>query len=225
MTGIKTGFCAETRPCASAYTLQAGLSFFIMNILSSGPSWFRQKKEAFTFRLSGMILFVKLEYRFEGERITLSIEPTEGEWRITLPDGTIYEAAGEWEEENILLLRHGSRTMRVPVLSDGEQREILWKGQVYRFERETSRRPRAAHHSASEGILTAPMPGLIIKIPVQVGESVQAGQRLLVLEAMKMEQALTAPFKGTVKHLHTQEGEIVTEGTVLIEVEKDSSLA
>lgn len=175
--------------------------------------------------ISGMILFVKLGYQFEGERIALSIEPSGAGWRITLPNGESYETMGEWEGEHILLLRQGSRSMRVPVLSEGEQREIIWKGQVYRFERETSRRPRAAHHSASEGILTAPMPGIIIKVLVQAGESVQAGQRLLVLEAMKMEQALTAPFEGTVKHLHTQEGEIVAEGTVLIEVEKDSRLA
>lgn len=171
-----------------------------------------------------MILLMNLIYQFQGERLSIEIEPAGERWRITLPDGEAFEVAGEWEDESILLLRWNHRQVRVPLVSDGDKREIAWNGQVYRFEREASRRPRAAHHSASEGVLTAPMPGLIVKVAVKEGEAVHAGQRLIVLEAMKMEQALTAPYEGIVQCLHVKEGEIVAEGTVLIEVEKDSSL-
>ena len=49
------------------------------------------------------------------------------------------------------------------------------------------------------------------------------GQRLLTLEAMKMEHALTAPFDGTVAELHAAPGAQVTEGTLLVKVEPDKS--
>jgi biotin carboxyl carrier protein len=173
-----------------------------------------------------MILSVKLDYQYQGERLSLTVEPAGEQWRITLPDGSIHTVAGEWEDEHTLLLRWENRQMRVPLLySKGEKREIAYNGQVYRFERETTRKPRAAHHSVSEGVLTAPMPGLIIKVLAEVGEKVRAGQRLIVLEAMKMEQALMAPYEGIVQHLHVQEGEVVAEGTVLMEIEKDSNLS
>jgi biotin carboxyl carrier protein len=53
---------------------------------------------------------------------------------------------------------------------------------------------------------------------VQQGDPVEAGQRLLVLEAMKTEQALRAPFAGVVAQLNAREGDLVQEGTVLVEI-------
>jgi 3-methylcrotonyl-CoA carboxylase alpha subunit len=64
------------------------------------------------------------------------------------------------------------------------------------------------------------MPGLVSKVFVQQGERVETGQRLLVLEAMKTEQALRAPFAGVVARLNTQEGDLVQEGAVLIVIEE-----
>ncbi|MBS87417.1 MULTISPECIES: acetyl/propionyl/methylcrotonyl-CoA carboxylase subunit alpha [Sphingobium] len=72
----------------------------------------------------------------------------------------------------------------------------------------------------SDGAILAPMPGRIVSLDVAAGEAVVAGQRLLVLEAMKMEQALLAPFDGIVAELSAQVGGQVAEGTVLARVEK-----
>ena len=73
---------------------------------------------------------------------------------------------------------------------------------------------------AADGAILAPMPGRIVSLDVAAGEAVVAGQRLLVLEAMKMEQALLAPFDGIVAELSAQVGGQVAEGTVLARVEK-----
>ncbi len=58
--------------------------------------------------------------------------------------------------------------------------------------------------SAADGAIIAPMPGKVIAVDVSEGQAVTAGQRLLVLEAMKMEHALTAPFDGVVEGLSGQ---------------------
>lgn len=66
------------------------------------------------------------------------------------------------------------------------------------------------------GGLTAPMPGKIIAIAVQAGDSVQKGQALLVMEAMKMEHTITAPAAGVVSKIFYAQGDQVTDGVALI---------
>ncbi len=81
--------------------------------------------------------------------------------------------------------------------------------------------PAAGHRSegnVADGTITAPMPGRVIALDVAVGESVVAGQRLAVIEAMKMEQALLAPFDGLVAALRVSAGAQVSEGQILVEI-------
>ncbi|MGE4305716.1 MAG: biotin carboxylase N-terminal domain-containing protein [Novosphingobium sp.] len=73
---------------------------------------------------------------------------------------------------------------------------------------------------ASDGVILSPMPGRIIAVAVVVGEAVARGQKLLTLEAMKMEHSLLAPFDGTVAELNAGEGEQVSEGALLVKIEK-----
>jgi glutaconyl-CoA decarboxylase len=76
--------------------------------------------------------------------------------------------------------------------------------------------PRA---SAGGGdAVVAPMPGLVLAIKVKEGAKVQAGQVLLVMEAMKMENAVAAPFTGTVTRVLVREGDSIGEGDRLVEL-------
>jgi pyruvate carboxylase subunit B len=67
--------------------------------------------------------------------------------------------------------------------------------------------------------LKAPMPGLIVRVNVQAGDSVQAGQGLVVMEAMKMENELRATAAGKVKTVLATPGTAVEKGALLIELE------
>jgi 3-methylcrotonyl-CoA carboxylase alpha subunit len=73
--------------------------------------------------------------------------------------------------------------------------------------------------AASDGAITSPMPGRIIAVEVAAGASVAKGQKLVTLEAMKMEHTLTAPFDGVVAELNAAAGSQVAEGTLLVRVE------
>jgi acetyl-CoA/propionyl-CoA carboxylase biotin carboxyl carrier protein len=66
-----------------------------------------------------------------------------------------------------------------------------------------------AHHGHGDGELRAPMPGSVLLVPVAVGDAVEAGQTVVVLESMKMELALTAPADGTVTELTVSVGDKV----------------
>ncbi len=72
--------------------------------------------------------------------------------------------------------------------------------------------------SAADGAIIAPMPGKVIAVDVAEGQAVTAGQRLLVLEAMKMEHALTAPFDGVIEGLSVSAGSQVQVEAVLCRV-------
>ncbi|AEC52773.1 putative acetyl-CoA carboxylase biotin carboxyl carrier protein subunit [Pyrococcus sp. NA2] len=70
----------------------------------------------------------------------------------------------------------------------------------------------------SKNIVTAPMPGKILKILVKEGQEVKLGQGLLILEAMKMENEIPAPRNGVVKRILVKEGDSVDTGQPLIEL-------
>ncbi len=93
---------------------------------------------------------------------------------------------------------------------------VFSRGTAHRFALEAR---GSGHHSAHDGDIIAPMPGKVIAVDVAEGDRVTAGQRLMVLEAMKMEHALTAPFDGTVTALSAREGAQVQVEAVLAVVE------
>ena len=76
-----------------------------------------------------------------------------------------------------------------------------------------------AQASAHDGDILSPMPGRIIAVEVAAGDVVTKGQKLLTLEAMKMEHSLTAPFDGVVAEVNADVGGQVNEGMVLVRVE------
>jgi 3-methylcrotonyl-CoA carboxylase alpha subunit len=100
----------------------------------------------------------------------------------------------------------------------GDEVLIVEKGWPHRFA--PFRAEGTAGGTAADGALLAPMPGRITAVDVTVGASVTKGQRLVTLEAMKMEHGLTAPFDGTVAELNAEAGAQVSEGTLLVKVDK-----
>lgn len=77
---------------------------------------------------------------------------------------------------------------------------------------------------AQEGYyqVRAPMPGLVLSLHVEEGAPVQAGDAVVVLEAMKMENELRAPSSGTVKTVHVTTGDAVGKNELLVEIERDA---
>ena len=68
------------------------------------------------------------------------------------------------------------------------------------------------------GELRSPLPGQVVEVSVMAGQTVAKGQRLLVMEAMKMQQPVQSPFDGTVDRVMVALGDQVTEGKTLIHV-------
>jgi len=80
-------------------------------------------------------------------------------------------------------------------------------------------RRHGGHEAQGRQQITAPMPGKIVRILVKAGESVKAGQGLLVVEAMKMQNEIRSPKSGTIERVLAIEGQAVNAGEVLIWVD------
>lgn len=96
---------------------------------------------------------------------------------------------------------------------------VFERGVVYVFNTQIPGLYGDDESDAHQGGLTAPMPGKIISIDVNSGDQVEAGQRLLVMEAMKMEHTISAPYSGVVTELFFEVGDQVVDGAELIALE------
>jgi 3-methylcrotonyl-CoA carboxylase alpha subunit len=111
-------------------------------------------------------------------------------------------------------------TQSVPnaVIADvGDSAVVFSAGEAWQFGPESA--DSGQEDSAGNGAIVSPMPGVVAAVSVTAGDAVIRGQRLLVVEAMKMEYALLAPFAGTVTSLHAEAGQHVAEGALLARVE------
>ena len=144
-------------------------------------------------------------FRLNATPRTPQVQLLSGQSQYTVPlDGP---GVGREFGGTVELIEHGSGF----VVGDMD-------GETYRFN-EFARRATDGPASAADGAILAPMPGKVIAVDVAEGDVVTAGQRLMVLEAMKMEHALTAPFDGTVTELSASEGAQVQVEAVLAKVE------
>ncbi|HEU4745379.1 MAG TPA: biotin/lipoyl-containing protein [Anaerolineales bacterium] len=102
--------------------------------------------------------------------------------------------------------------------------QVLLRGRLFPItvedEREKRLRSAAGGGVAETGEfhLRAPMPGLVVAIPVEEGQSIQKGQVLLILESMKMQNELKAPRDGTVGRIRVKPGETVEQKQTLLSV-------
>jgi 3-methylcrotonyl-CoA carboxylase alpha subunit len=112
----------------------------------------------------------------------------------------------------------GARRFRVVVAGPPEDRWIFVDGRVARAEivsgGRTRRRARGGGHD-----MAAPMPATVVKILVAPGATVEKGEVLLMLEAMKMELAIRAARAGTVRAINCRPGELVQPGAPLVEID------
>ena len=142
-----------------------------------------------------------------------------------LVDGTSYNVQQQMVGANTASLLIGNRSYETVVVGgqNGEY-EVVLSGEKHDVlvQDELTYRVAQAQESAAanmgEVTIKSPMPGLIIRVPVSVGESVAKGQTLVILESMKMENELKSPRDGIVLKIETRKGDSVEKGQKLVTV-------
>ena len=123
----------------------------------------------------------------------------------------------------VLRVRVDARPVEATARLEGETIVIELAGRAYVFRRHGGRAPRLAKRVAGggprHGEVHAPMPGLVVEVLAGVGEEVQAGHPVVVVEAMKMQNALAAPISGRVAAVSVSAGTAVESGQLLLVIE------
>ncbi|MDT5262575.1 MAG: hypothetical protein QOC61_1579 [Acidobacteriota bacterium] len=171
---------------------------------------------------------MKLNAEIDGEKIALDVR-REGERVFADVGGRRYEIeARRVGEDEYLLLREG----RVYVCRVGAEPgaagvrgalQVSVGGREYGVKLTDPKHLRgarvAAGHDAGRAQVIAPMPGKVVRVLVEEGQSVEAGQGLVVVEAMKMQNELKSPKAGTIAELRAESGATVNAGDVLAVIE------
>ncbi|MFF2088404.1 acetyl/propionyl/methylcrotonyl-CoA carboxylase subunit alpha [Nocardia sp. NPDC058176] len=160
----------------------------------------------------------------DGEKFDVYTKWIETEWKNTVEP---YTAGGVAEDEDEDLPRQ-----KVVVEVGGRRVEVSLPGQftlgggaagsagngVVRKKPKPRKRGGAGAGAASGDAVTAPMQGTVVKVAVEEGQTVEAGDLIVVLEAMKMENPVNAHKSGVVTGLAVEAGAAITQGTVLAEI-------
>ncbi|MDJ0269795.1 MAG: hypothetical protein NXY59_04480 [Aigarchaeota archaeon] len=169
-----------------------------------------------------MTLSRRISFTLDGRRVTVVAEEYEGRLVISINGEKIEVMLVSRDEDEIVLKTSDDRSLSFAVERSGSDLITLWLGGIaYRAEllRPYSATRRAAVEQAQHGVITCPFPGKVIKLMVDEGAVIDAGQPLAVLESMKTEIMIGAPHRGIVKKIHIKPGQSVAKGQLLIELE------
>ena len=156
----------------------------------------------------------KHEIVIDGESVTIDGDTLRA--RVEDIPGTPMQAVRIGSSVYRVLARRGDAKGQYDIALDGHRVAVEALDERARAIRELSGGSAKATGPAH---LMAPMPGLIVRVNVAAGDHVRAGQGLVVMEAMKMENELRAPAAGVVKQVIAQPGTAVEKGAMLLEME------
>ena len=139
------------------------------------------------------------EYKFKigGKEYNVTVNPKEGKFFDVTVNGATYEV----ESENAPVAAPAPQPAAAPV-------QVAPAAQAA---------PAAKPAGAGEKV-ASPLPGVIIEISVKEGQQVKAGQKVAILEAMKMENEIPAPKDGTITDIHVHKGDTLQEGDPVVTI-------
>ena len=162
------------------------------------------------------------EFTVSGVRQTISLDRKDDRVTIRHGDTTLEAEVRIISEDSVSLLVAG-RSFLVIVARDKDKRHVWLNGRTYLVQsgKEEQRFAERGDERAQKGksVVTAPMPGKVVKVNVAEGEAVRKNQTLAIVEAMKMENEIKSPLEGFVKKIYVSAGDLVDSEKPLLELE------
>jgi len=161
---------------------------------------------------------VKLQIEISGKKRQVELTRA-GERPLWTVDGQRLEADATAVSPGIYSVLINGKSFDVRIESAGAELRAITGGREFKIaildEREWRRNRGAAIEAEGLQRVLAPMPGKIVRVLVKTGDVVQAGQGLLVVEAMKMQNEIRTPKSGRIERMHVVEGQTVNAGEVV----------
>lgn len=202
---------------ALAQTLHSQKNAHTFASQSSDPQspWFQ--RDGWWLNLS-VPQVLQLSYQNESAKVTIK-HIFKDSFEIGIQD-QIYQAKANLLENGEVFAEILGKNYRLPTFFSSDQIYLLIEGQQYIFKLFSSNLSHTANNDAASHLIS-PMPGTIIHMSAVAGNKVNKGDRLLIIEAMKMEHSLYAPNDGVVKEVFFKQGDLINEGVELIRIEAE----
>jgi biotin carboxyl carrier protein len=151
---------------------------------------------------------------------TVEYTQTRDEYEALVNGQSLHVRLLSVHDDMFTLLLDG-QPLRIHLASDGSRTLVSIAGQVYEFTYTSDKQVRTQRREGGRlsPEVCSPMPGKILQVLVAEGATVEAGQALVLLEAMKMENMLAADGAARVKKVHVATGDLVDLGQLLVELE------
>ncbi len=162
----------------------------------------------------------------KGQEYTIEIDPDRG---ILIDDHPYEVDFRRLPSGGVTSLLMNHRSVAAMVEERGNQWDVLIEGELYSVRVQDERAYRLERMRTSgvsvdgEAIVASPMPGIIVAVSVAVGDSVEFGQRVVILESMKMENELRAPCAGVVTYVHIAPGASVEKDQPLVGISQEAA--
>ena len=154
-----------------------------------------------------------VEVVIDGDGLWVGGERLEA--RLAEVDGTPVKIVTIGDRVHRVVAQRGQSRGQYALWIDGHRYDVEALDERTRAIRDLS---GASAKASGPAPLVAPMPGMIVRVNVQVGDTVQSGQAVVVMEAMKMENDLRTQSSGIVSAVRVTRGDAVEKGTVLVEL-------
>jgi 3-methylcrotonyl-CoA carboxylase alpha subunit len=155
-----------------------------------------------------------LVFKDDAREVVVRAHYRAGGYALDLPGGTL-GVAGALDPDGRLVADLDGKRVRASVVRRGAEWTVFRGAEAVTLAL-VDRLAAAEGQAGGSGKLVAPMPGKIVAVAVSAGEKVKRGQKLVVLEAMKMEHTIVAPADGTVARVRFKPGEQTAEGEELV---------
>ena len=170
-----------------------------------------------------------MEYNLEVAQKNIHVEVDGTEYRslkISV-DNELYKVTYDMISDHLIHMNVNNngknRQVNAYVADSREGKTVVINGRIY-LVKDIETNQRGAKKSVTADIpekITPPMPSVVVRIYVQVGDHVKKGQGVIVVSAMKMETTLRAPYDGKVARINVAVNEKVSPGQILVEIEKE----
>ena len=164
---------------------------------------------------------MKYEAEIDGRKVSIEIETRDGRVQAAI-DGRSYLLEVARAEDGSYLLFSGNKVYEARVWEEGPSSlRVKLRDRLFSAKLIDRKQRRASAEQSGEGMqyLTAPMPGKVVKLLHALDDQVSAGEGVVVVEAMKMQNEIKSPKAGRVVELRVAEGATVNAGQVLAVVE------
>jgi biotin carboxyl carrier protein len=155
-------------------------------------------------------------FKYNDQVYRVSLEEEEKETHFQFKGKKVPVEYRKIDNHTYSIISEG-KSLCVGILKNGKKVHVFFQGDLIELEAISERQESgSAIYDSGAQVITSPMPSRVVKVLKKVGEDVQAGEGVIVVEAMKMESELKSKIDGKVTEIKVEEGDAVESGTTLV---------